>query len=345
MAIFLAYLVPPSILFIPLATIVFRYGLFNSPFALILTYPTFLIPFCTWLLMGYFRSIPYELEECALMDGASRLQILLKILLPLSVPGLISAGIFAFTLSWNEFIYALTFISSTENKTVPVGVLTELVEGDVYHWGALMTGALHGLAAGGAALLLLRRALRLLDDGGGEGVGSSDSLESCAGGRPTAYPSPPVRSVRHASRHSGHRSRSWQRRCVGAVRRGLQRRRGRRSLVRMPDRSSHAGDVQGQSVTESARLQRADHRHREHAWREQLRQGGMRHSLSPPRRSQPAAPSPEPDLPEPLGPSFFAPEPERIIIAPLPLRRRDIRARPRTARRRSIRASSARSFA
>ena len=144
MVIFLAYLVPPSILFIPLATIVFKYGLYDTPFALILTYPTFLIPFCTWLLMGYFRSIPYELEECALMDGASRLQILVKILLPLSVPGLISAGIFAFTLSWNEFIYALTFISSSENKTVPVGVLTELVEGDVYHWGALMTGALMG---------------------------------------------------------------------------------------------------------------------------------------------------------------------------------------------------------
>jgi multiple sugar transport system permease protein len=144
MAIFLAYLVPPSILFIPLATMVFKYGLFDSPFALILTYPTFLIPFCTWLLMGYFRSIPYELEECALMDGASRLQILVRILLPLSVPGLISAGIFAFTLSWNEFIYALTFISSSDNKTVPVGVLTELVEGDVYHWGSLMAGALLG---------------------------------------------------------------------------------------------------------------------------------------------------------------------------------------------------------
>ncbi len=142
--IFLAYLVPPSILFIPLAIIVFNYGLFDTPLALILTYPTFLIPFCTWLLMGYFRSIPYELEECALIDGASRLQILLKIMLPLAVPGLISAGIFAFTLSWNEFIYALTFISSSENKTVPVGVVTELVEGDVYHWGSLMAGALMG---------------------------------------------------------------------------------------------------------------------------------------------------------------------------------------------------------
>jgi multiple sugar transport system permease protein len=144
LAIFLAYLVPPSILFIPLAAMVFQLGLFDTKFALILTYPTFLIPFCTWLLMGYFRSIPYELEECALIDGASRWQILTKIILPLAVPGLISAGIFAFTLSWNEFIYALTFIQSSEQKTVPVGVVTELVEGDVYHWGALMAGALMG---------------------------------------------------------------------------------------------------------------------------------------------------------------------------------------------------------
>jgi len=144
MAIFLAYLVPPSILFIPLATIVFRLGLFDGDLALIMTYPTFLIPFCTWLLMGYFRTIPYELEECALIDGASRLQILTRITLPLAVPGLISAGIFAFTLSWNEFIYALTFISSSENKTIPVGAITELVNGDVYHWGALMAAALLG---------------------------------------------------------------------------------------------------------------------------------------------------------------------------------------------------------
>jgi multiple sugar transport system permease protein len=144
MSIFLAYLVPPSILFIPLAKVVFELGIFDTRMALILTYPTFLIPFCTWLLMGYFRTIPYELEECALIDGASRWQILVKIILPLAVPGLISAGIFAFTLSWNEFIYALTFISSTEVKTVPVGVITELVEGDVYHWGALMAGALLG---------------------------------------------------------------------------------------------------------------------------------------------------------------------------------------------------------
>jgi len=143
-AIFLAYLVPPSILFIPLSTIVFQYGLFDTPFALILTYPTILIPFSTWLLMGYFKTIPYELEECALIDGASRLQILTQIILPLSIPGLISAGIFAFTLCWNEFIYALTFISTTSNKTVPVAMLSEFVDGDIYRWGALMAGALFG---------------------------------------------------------------------------------------------------------------------------------------------------------------------------------------------------------
>jgi len=144
LAIYLAYLVPPSILFIPLATMVFRLGLFDSPLALILVYPTFLIPFCTWLLIGYFKSIPFELEECALIDGATRLQILRQITLPLAVPGLISAGIFSFTLSWNEFIYALAFIQSSENKTVPVAILTELVTGDVYQWGALMAGSLLG---------------------------------------------------------------------------------------------------------------------------------------------------------------------------------------------------------
>jgi multiple sugar transport system permease protein len=144
LAIYLAYLVPPSILFIPLAQVVFQFGLFDSPLALVLTYPTFLVPFCTWLLIGYFKSIPYELEECALIDGATRLQILRRITLPLAVPGLISAGIFAFTLSWNEFIYALAFISSSEKKTVPVAILTELVQGDVYQWGSLMAGALLG---------------------------------------------------------------------------------------------------------------------------------------------------------------------------------------------------------
>ena len=144
LGIYLAYLVPPSILFIPLATTIYQLGLFDSPLALILTYPTFLVPFSTWLLIGYFKSIPYELEECALIDGATRLQILRRITLPLAVPGLISAGIFSFTLSWNEFIYALAFIQSSEKKTVSVAILTELVSGDVYQWGALMAGSLLG---------------------------------------------------------------------------------------------------------------------------------------------------------------------------------------------------------
>src|SRR5476649_410427 len=101
-------------------------------------------PFWTWLLMGYFKTIPFELEECALIDGASRWQILIKIVLPLAIPGLISAFIFCFTLCWNEFIYALTFLQSTQNKTVPVAIVNEFVDGDIYRWGSLMAGALAG---------------------------------------------------------------------------------------------------------------------------------------------------------------------------------------------------------
>jgi multiple sugar transport system permease protein len=142
--IFFAYLVPPSILFIPLASVIKAYGLFDSPLSLILVYPTLLIPFSTWLLMGYFKTIPYELEECALIDGASRWQILVKIVVPLAIPGLISAFIFSFTLCWNEFIYALTFLQSTPNKTVPVAIVNEFVDGDIYKWGSLMAGALVG---------------------------------------------------------------------------------------------------------------------------------------------------------------------------------------------------------
>jgi multiple sugar transport system permease protein len=142
--IFMAYLVPPSILFIPLASVIQAYGLFDSPLSLILVYPTLLIPFSTWLLMGYFKTIPFELEECALIDGASRWQILVKIIIPLAVPGLISAFIFSFTLCWNEFIYALTFLQSTQNKTVPVAIVNEFVDGDIYKWGSLMAGALVG---------------------------------------------------------------------------------------------------------------------------------------------------------------------------------------------------------
>jgi len=142
--IFFAYLVPPSILFIPLASVIQAYGLFDSPLSLILVYPTLLVPFSTWLLMGYFKTIPYELEECALIDGASRWQILTRIVVPLAVPGLISAFIFSFTLCWNEFIYALTFLQSTPNKTVPVAIVNEFVDGDIYKWGSLMAGALVG---------------------------------------------------------------------------------------------------------------------------------------------------------------------------------------------------------
>jgi len=142
--IFFAYLVPPSILFIPLASVIQAYGLFDSPLSLILVYPTLLIPFSTWLLMGYFKTIPYELEECALIDGASRWQILTRIVVPLAIPGLISAFIFSFTLCWNEFIYALTFLQSTQNKTVPVAIVNEFVDGDIYKWGSLMAGALVG---------------------------------------------------------------------------------------------------------------------------------------------------------------------------------------------------------
>ena len=141
-SIFFSYLVPPTILFIPLATIIFELKIWDSLWSLVLIYPTFLIPFCTWLLMGYFKSIPKEMEECAMIDGASRFRIFWQIVVPLALPGILSAGIFAFTLSWNEFLYALTFISTTTQKTVPVGLITELVRGDVYHWGPLMTGAL-----------------------------------------------------------------------------------------------------------------------------------------------------------------------------------------------------------
>jgi multiple sugar transport system permease protein len=142
--IFVTYLVPPTLLFIPLADVVRTFGLLDSPWSLILTYPTFLIPFSTWLLMGYFKTIPRELEECAMIDGATRLQAMIKIVLPLALPGILSAGIFAFTLSWNEFIYALVFLSSSEIKTIPVGVVSELIRGDVFFWGPLMAGALLG---------------------------------------------------------------------------------------------------------------------------------------------------------------------------------------------------------
>jgi multiple sugar transport system permease protein len=140
--IFVSYLVPQTLLFIPLFDVIKSLGIADTYWALILTYPTFLIPFCSWLLMGYFRSIPRELEESAMIDGSSRIGTLVRIVLPLAAPGLLSAGIFAFTLSWNEFIYSLVFITTTPMKTLPVGVTTELIRGDVFFWGSLMAGAL-----------------------------------------------------------------------------------------------------------------------------------------------------------------------------------------------------------
>ena len=139
--IFVTYLVPTSLLFLPLAQVVNWLGLGDSKWALVVTYPTFLVPFCTWLLMGYFRTVRKEVEECAMVDGATRIQALWRIVLPIAVPGLVCAALFAFTLSWNEFIYALTFTSSSEQITASVGVTTELIRGDIYYWGSLMAGA------------------------------------------------------------------------------------------------------------------------------------------------------------------------------------------------------------
>jgi multiple sugar transport system permease protein len=138
------YLVPQPLLFIPLADVINRLGLGNTLTSVILTYPTMLIPFCAWLLLGYFKTVPKELEEAARIDGASRLQTMRQIFLPLCTPGFISAGIFAFTLSQNEFLYALIFLTKTTVRTVPVGVISELIRGDVFYWGQLMAGALLG---------------------------------------------------------------------------------------------------------------------------------------------------------------------------------------------------------
>jgi multiple sugar transport system permease protein len=138
------YLVPQPLLFIPLADIITNLGLNDTLTAVILTYPTLLIPFCAWLLMGYFRSVPQELEDAARIDGATRLQTMFKVFLPLCTPGFISAGIFAFTLAQNEFLYALIFLTQTDVRTVPVGAIAELVKGDVFYWGQLMAAALLG---------------------------------------------------------------------------------------------------------------------------------------------------------------------------------------------------------
>ena len=138
------YLVPQPLLFIPMADIINRLELGNTLKAVMLTYPTLLIPFCAWLLMGYFKSVPRELEEAARIDGASRWQAMTRVVLPLCTPGLLSAGIFAFTLAQNEFLYALIFLTKSEVRTVPVGAIAELIRGDVFYWGQLMAAALLG---------------------------------------------------------------------------------------------------------------------------------------------------------------------------------------------------------
>ena len=141
-AIFLAYLVPPTLLFIPMATIVSRLKLSDTLWSLILVYPSFTVPFATWLLMGFFRTIPRDLEEAARVDGCSRLEALRRVVLPVAVPGILTVVIFSFTLVTHEFVYAVTFVTDTAEKVISTGVPTNLIRGDVFYWGSLMAGAL-----------------------------------------------------------------------------------------------------------------------------------------------------------------------------------------------------------
>jgi len=147
-AVFITYLVPQTLLFIPLIDVINFIDDYveirDTYWSLILTYPTFLIPFVTWLLMGYFRTIPVEVEECAYLDGCTRLGALFRVVLPMAVPGIICAILFSYTLSWNEFLYSLVFIQDEHAKTVSVGVFTELIRGDIYFWGSLMAACLLG---------------------------------------------------------------------------------------------------------------------------------------------------------------------------------------------------------
>ena len=141
---FITYLVPTTLIFIPLASVVRSFGLSNSIWSLVVTYPTFLIPFCTWMLIAYFKSISKDMEECAMIDGCSRIGAMIRIVIPMAIPGIVFSGMFSFTLSWNEFVYALTFISDTTHKTMSVAVPTELIRGDAYFWGELMAASLMG---------------------------------------------------------------------------------------------------------------------------------------------------------------------------------------------------------
>jgi multiple sugar transport system permease protein len=140
--IFLTYLVPPTLLFLPLSRVVSILGLQDSLWSLVVVYPTFTIPFCTWLLMGFFKSVPREIEEAAIIDGCTLVGAFFKTVLPLSVPAILTVVIFSFTLAMQEFVYALTFIASSNQKPVTLGVVTDLVRGDVFYWGELMGAAL-----------------------------------------------------------------------------------------------------------------------------------------------------------------------------------------------------------
>jgi multiple sugar transport system permease protein len=144
LAVFTTYLVPTTLLFIPMVQVMKVLNLLDTIAGLLVVYPTFLLPFTTWLMSGYFKTIPSELEECARIDGASRLVAMVRIAFPLAMPGIVSAGIFCFTLSWNEFIYALTLTTSSQERTIPTGVLVQLTRADFYFWGPLMAGALCG---------------------------------------------------------------------------------------------------------------------------------------------------------------------------------------------------------
>ena len=139
-SILFVYLIPGGLLFIPLFMIMQRIGLLNSQLSLVISYQSFAIPFCTWMLIGYFKGIPPEMEEAAMIDGASRLQAMRLVLLPMAAPGLVAAAVFTFTLSWNEFLYALVFITSESYRTLPVG-LAGLIRGDIYLWGPMMAGS------------------------------------------------------------------------------------------------------------------------------------------------------------------------------------------------------------
>src|SRR5215475_9417900 len=141
-SVFMTYLVPPIILFLPLSRVVAMLGLQDEWWALVVVYPTFTIPFCTWLLMGFFKTVPFEIEEAAMLDGCGQFGALLRVVLPVSLPGLITAIIFSFTLSMQDFLYSLAFVAVSDQKPVPLGVATELIRGDVYFWGSLMAGAL-----------------------------------------------------------------------------------------------------------------------------------------------------------------------------------------------------------